>query len=381
VSRKRKQPWCKQSATLCKQHITSDASRAQECVQTLFAVRCGATSRADKEYRSAGPTSLNEVREATNGVRIRKRLTENCDVADQSGNAPMAGSKGKSNSLRKRIVTNTSPIPQPSVQSTQEPRNLSRCLLSVITVGAATVINAFERSDEGNFSPVGEGYFHDDLIVSACCLSLMEGEANAFLQREQLVKYFRIYHVPGFLAGVFLILLLVVLHRGLQSTLALSLFAEELLSPFRTGLIGLGTGYYLGEALNDKHSSIVAFHVGAFSTLLVLSISSIAFLGNSTYILIISVLFALFMNISELIEYAGIRSAFDGIARDGSRSLLVVITALQYTVSFFGWSEAKLANLSLVDKGIVVIAIAGATYIAYAATKVVNTKAEESANS
>jgi len=121
---------------------------------------------------------------------------------------------------------------------------------------------------------VGKRDVHDVLLVSAYCFSLMAGEATEYLHREKLVNYFRDYHIPGFLAGVFLILLLVVLHRGLQSTLALSLFAEELLSPFRTGLIGLGTGYYLGEALNDKHSSIVAFHVGAFSTLLVLSISS-----------------------------------------------------------------------------------------------------------
>jgi hypothetical protein len=209
----------------------------------------------------------------------------------------------------------------------------------------------------------------------------MEEEVTESPNREKLIKYFRHYHIPGFLAGVFLILLLVVLHRGLQSTLALSLFAEELFSPFRTCLIGLGTGYYLGEAINDKHSSIVAFHVGAFSTLLILSLSAIGFLGNSTYILVISVLFALFMNISNLIEYDGIESAFNGIARDGSRALLVVVTAIQYTVSIFGWSETRLASLSLVNKGIIVFLVAAATYIAYAATKVVNAKAEESVNS
>ncbi len=138
----------------------------------------------------------------------------------------------------------------------------------------------------------------------------MADEVSRSWDREKLVEYIRSYHVPGFLAGVTLILLLVVLHRGLQSTLAISLFAEELFSPFRTCLIGLGTGYYLGESVDDKHSSIVAFHVGAFSTLLILSLLAIGLLGNSVYILIISVLFAFFMNVSDLIDHNAIKTEF-----------------------------------------------------------------------
>ncbi|UPV73204.1 hypothetical protein M0R89_11660 [Halorussus limi] len=179
-------------------------------------------------------------------------------------------------------------------------------------------------------------------------------EAEEGTQRG-LIPRLQQYHLPAFVAGVALILFLVVLNRGMTSSLGLAVVGKEIVTPIRIALIGLGTGYYLGDALRQNNSGIVAFHVGAFLALLVLAVLAIR-IQPLALVLATAVLFALSMNVSSLVEsHSDIREAFDALARDISRAGLIFVVIVQYSVSLYIWSGTQLSSFSELEKGIIFV--------------------------
>lgn len=163
------------------------------------------------------------------------------------------------------------------------------------------------------------------------------------------------YHVPAFAAGATLIIFLVVLNQGIRDSIGLAVVGQEIVSPIRISLIGLGTGYYLGDAIRNNHTSVVAFHIGAFLSLLGTAVLSIR-VGPIAVLLALAVVFALSMNASKLVErHEQIREAFDFLARDGTRGGLVAVVIIQYTLSLAIWADVQLSSLTIVDKGVVIV--------------------------
>lgn len=141
----------------------------------------------------------------------------------------------------------------------------------------------------------------------------------------------------------------------MTSSLGLAVVGEEIVRPIRIALIGLGTGYYLGDALRQNNSGIVAFHVGAFLALLVLPMWAIQ-IQPLALVLATAVLFALAMNVSSLVEaHSDIREAFDALARDLSRAGLIFVVIVQYSVSLYIWSGTQLSSFSKLEKGVIFV--------------------------
>ena len=207
----------------------------------------------------------------------------------------------------------------------------------------------------------------------------MDGSETGKDEQIDFLKKLQQYHLPAFVAGVALILFLVVLNRGMQASIGLAVVGKEIVTPVRIALIGLGTGYYLGDALRQDNSGIVAFHVGAFLALLVLTVLSIQ-IQPLGLVLATAVLFALAMNVSSLVDsHSDIRDAFDTIARDLSRSGLIFILFVQYSVSLYIWSGTKLSSFSMLEKGIIFVFGIVLLYISFHASKAV-TRWQKSSN-
>ncbi|USZ68687.1 hypothetical protein NGM10_02850 [Halorussus salilacus] len=176
----------------------------------------------------------------------------------------------------------------------------------------------------------------------------MDTESGVLLTLQQ-------YHLPAFVAGVALILFLVVLNRGMQSSIGLAVVGEEIVTPVRIALIGLGTGYYLADALKKNNSAVIAFHVGAFLALLSLATWSIQ-IQPVGLVLGTAVLFTFSMNISSLVDsYDEIRRTFDALARDISRAGLIFVVFIQYSVSLYFWSDTQLSSFSALEQTIILI--------------------------
>jgi len=170
-----------------------------------------------------------------------------------------------------------------------------------------------------------------------------------------VLQHLQRYNLPSFIAGVSLILFLVVLSRGMENSIGLAVIGKEIVTPIRIALIGLGTGYYLGDALRQNNSGFVAFHVGAFLALILLAVWEIR-MQSLALVLATAVLFALAMNVSSLVEsHSDIRQAFGFLARDLSRAGLVFVVIVQYSVSLAIWSETTFSSFSRVEKAIILV--------------------------
>ncbi|ELZ96434.1 hypothetical protein C440_04783 [Haloferax mucosum ATCC BAA-1512] len=199
----------------------------------------------------------------------------------------------------------------------------------------------------------------------------MEGEEVDERDETEILQKLQQYHLPAFVAGVALILLLVVLNRGMRTSIGLAVVGKEIVTPVRIALIGLGTGYYLGDALRQNNSGIVAFHVGAFLALLVLTVVSIQ-VQPLGLVLAFAVLFALAMNVSSIVDsHADIRDAFDALARDVSRGGLIFVVIVQYSVSLYIWSGTQLSSFSLIEKGIILLFGFFLLYVSFHASRAV----------
>lgn len=199
------------------------------------------------------------------------------------------------------------------------------------------------------------------------------GSGEELPSRRSFLDKLQKYHIPAFVGGSTLIIFLTVLNIGVQDSVGLQLVGEEFVTPARIALVGLGTGYYLGDGLKQNSTDIIAFHIGAFLALLLGTVRlapaapEIAILGTAS-------LFALSINVSSLVDsYRGISDAFDLLARDVPRGGIIFVFSVQYLFSFYFWAGPQVDELSIPQQIVVVIVLLIILFISYTIAKYVST--------
>lgn len=175
---------------------------------------------------------------------------------------------------------------------------------------------------------------------------------------ERLERYYPL----AFLAGVALIPMLLLMRRALLAEAGVKILFQQVSLFPKVFLVGLGTGYYVGQALRKRRGWIISFHIGAFTSLLVVALSATQ-LTLAGKLLIATSVFSLLVNASELDDESEIYGIVEFVTNEGAAGGLVFITVLQYILSIAVWASQPLSSYSMEDKVLLAAASLAILYI------------------